>query len=61
MGLLQQGLSSAQVMIHHKAHVKEMALKNESMTRNTFVFPSDVNIGNSNSNVIGNYAKNWAW
>ncbi len=42
MGLLQQGLSSAQVMIHHKAHVKEMALKNESMTRNTFVFPSDV-------------------
>ncbi len=42
MGLLQQGLSSAQVMTHHKTHVREMALKNELVTRNTFVFMSDV-------------------
>jgi hypothetical protein len=28
MGLLKQGLCPAQVMIHHKMHVKEMALKN---------------------------------
>jgi hypothetical protein len=42
MGLLRQGLSSAQVMIHHKVHVKKMALKNEHVTRNTFVFSSNV-------------------
>jgi hypothetical protein len=42
MGLLRQGLSSAQVMIHHKVHVKEMALKNEHVTQNTFVFSSNV-------------------
>jgi hypothetical protein len=28
MGLLKQGLSLAQVMIHHKMLVKEMTLKN---------------------------------
>ncbi len=32
MGLLRQGLSPTQVMTHHKAHVKDMALKNEPMT-----------------------------
>jgi hypothetical protein len=32
MGLLRQGLSLAQVMIHHKAHVREMTLKNEHVT-----------------------------
>ncbi len=42
MGLLKQGLSPAQVMIHHKVHVREMALKNEPMTQYTFVLPSNV-------------------
>jgi hypothetical protein len=42
MGLLRQGLSLAQVMTHHKAHVKEMALKNEHVTQDTFVLLSDV-------------------
>jgi hypothetical protein len=42
MGLLQQGMSSTQVMIHHKAHVREMALKNENVTRDTSIPPSDV-------------------
>jgi hypothetical protein len=37
MGLLKQGLSLIQVMIHHKAHVREMALKNEHVTQDTFV------------------------
>jgi predicted nucleotidyltransferase len=32
MGLLRQILSLAQVMTHHKAHVKNMALKNEHVT-----------------------------
>jgi hypothetical protein len=42
MGLLQQGMSSTQVMIHHKAHVREMALKNEHVTRDTSIPPFDV-------------------
>ncbi len=42
MGLLRQGLSPTQVMTHHKAHVREMALKNEHVTRDTFVLPSNV-------------------
>jgi hypothetical protein len=32
MGLLKQGLSPTQVIIHHKTHVIEMALKNELVT-----------------------------
>jgi hypothetical protein len=32
MGLLKQGLSLAQIMIHHKAYVRKMALKNELVT-----------------------------
>jgi len=31
MGLLKQGLSPGQIMIHHKAHVRKMALKIEPM------------------------------
>jgi hypothetical protein len=42
MGLLRQGMSSIQVMTYHKAHVKEMALKNEHVIRNTSILPSDV-------------------
>jgi hypothetical protein len=42
MGLLKQGLSPAQVMIHHKVHVKEMALKNEPVTQDTFVLSFNV-------------------
>jgi hypothetical protein len=42
MGLLRQGLSLVQVMIHHKLHVKEMALKNQHVTRDTFVLMFDV-------------------
>jgi hypothetical protein len=32
MGLITQGLSLAQVMTHHKAHIKKVALKNEHVT-----------------------------
>jgi hypothetical protein len=32
MGLLKQDLSPTQITIHHKTHVKEMALKNELVT-----------------------------
>jgi hypothetical protein len=42
MGLLQQGFSHAQVMAHHKAYVKEKALKNKPITQDTFVLPFDV-------------------
>jgi hypothetical protein len=42
MGLLRQGLSLTQVMSHHKAHVREMALKNEHVTGDTFVLLSNV-------------------
>jgi len=42
MGLLRQGLSPAQVMTHHKRHVREMALKNEPVTQNTFALLFDV-------------------
>jgi hypothetical protein len=42
MGLLRQGLSLTQVMTHHKMHVRKMALKNEHVTRDTFVLPSNV-------------------
>jgi hypothetical protein len=32
MGLLRQDLSLAQIIIHHKVHVKKIALKNEHVT-----------------------------
>jgi hypothetical protein len=32
MGLIKQGLSPVQVMTHHKAHVRKVALKNEHVT-----------------------------
>jgi hypothetical protein len=32
MGFISQGLSQTQIMIHDKAHVEEMALKNELVT-----------------------------
>jgi hypothetical protein len=44
MGLLQQRLSPAQVMDHHKVYVREKALKNEPITRDIFVLPFDVKI-----------------
>jgi hypothetical protein len=42
MGLIKQGLSLAQVMVHHKAYIKEKALNNEPMTHDTFVLPCDL-------------------
>jgi hypothetical protein len=42
MGFIRQGLSPTQIMTHDKAHVKKMALKNELVTRNTFVLLFDV-------------------
>jgi hypothetical protein len=41
MGLIRQGLSPTQVMAHHKAYVKEQALK-KPITHDTFVLPSNV-------------------
>jgi hypothetical protein len=49
MGLLRWGLSPAQVITHHIAHVKEMALKNELLIWDTFVLLSNVK----------NLAKKW--
>ncbi len=49
MGLLRQGLSQVQIIIHHKAHVRKMALRNEPMTQYTFVLMFDVR----------NLAKKW--
>jgi hypothetical protein len=34
MGLIRQGHSHAQVMVHHKAYVREKALNNEYVTLN---------------------------
>ncbi len=42
MGMLRQNISMIQVMSHHKAHVRKMPLKNELVTYNTFVLPSNV-------------------
>jgi len=42
MGLIRQGLSLAQVMVHHKAYVKEKSLNNERVIHDTFVLPFDV-------------------
>ncbi len=42
MGLIKQGLSLAQVMAQHKVYVREQALRNEHVTRDTFVLPSYV-------------------
>jgi hypothetical protein len=42
MGPIRQGLSLAQVMTHQKTHVREVVLKNEHVTRNTFVLSFDV-------------------
>jgi hypothetical protein len=42
MGLIKQSLSHVQVMVHHKAYVKEKALNNEHVTCDTFVLPCDV-------------------
>ncbi len=41
-GLLWQGLFLAQVMTHHKAYVRKKVLKNEPITQDTFVLPSNV-------------------
>jgi hypothetical protein len=42
MGLKRQGLSFVQVMAQHKVYVTEQALRNEHVTRDTFVLPFDV-------------------
>jgi hypothetical protein len=42
MKLIRQGLSPTQIITHRKAYVKEKALNNEPMTRDTFAFPSNV-------------------
>jgi hypothetical protein len=42
MGLLRQGLSPTQIITHHKAHVRKMALKKKLVPRDTFVLPYDV-------------------
>jgi hypothetical protein len=42
MKLLSQGFSSAQIMAHHKEYVKKKVLKNEPITRDTFILPFDV-------------------
>jgi hypothetical protein len=39
---LWQGLSLAQVMAHHKKYVRKKVLKNEPITRDTFVLPFNV-------------------
>jgi hypothetical protein len=41
-GLIKQGLSPTQVMVHHKAYIKEKALNNGPMTHDTFVLPCDL-------------------
>jgi hypothetical protein len=41
MGFIMQGLFFAQVMTHHKGHVKKKALNNKLMTYDIFVFPYD--------------------
>jgi hypothetical protein len=42
MGLIKQNLSHVQVMVHHKAYVKEKALNNEPVIRDIFVLQCDV-------------------
>jgi hypothetical protein len=42
MGFIWQYLSPIQVMVHHKAYVRDKALNIELMTHDTFVFPSEV-------------------
>ncbi len=42
MQLLRQGLSPMQVMTYHKSCVKEQAQRNEHVTHDTFVLPSNV-------------------
>jgi len=42
MGYIRQGLSLAQVMAHHKTYVKEKALQNVHVTRDTFILHSNV-------------------
>jgi hypothetical protein len=42
MQLLRQWLSHAQIMTHHKSYVKEQAQRNEPITCDTFVLPSNV-------------------
>jgi hypothetical protein len=42
MGFIQQGLSPIQIVVHHKAYVRDKALNNEPMTHDTFVFPFEV-------------------
>lgn len=44
MGLLRMGRSPAQVMVQHKARIKELALDNAKVERDTFVLPSDIQI-----------------
>ncbi len=42
MVLLRQGLCPIQVLAHHKVYVKKHGLRNELVTYDTFVFPSNV-------------------
>ncbi len=42
MGLVRQGLSPTQIMAQPKAYVKEQALRNEPITCDTFVLPSNM-------------------
>lgn len=42
MGFIRQGLSPIQVMVQHKAYEIKKTLKNEHVTHDTFVLPSNV-------------------
>jgi hypothetical protein len=42
MGLIRQGLSPIQVMVQHKAYEIEKTFKNEHITHDTIVLPSNV-------------------
>jgi thymidylate kinase len=41
MGLIREGLFLAQIMVHHKAYIREKALNNELVICDTFVVPSN--------------------
>ncbi len=42
MGFIWQNLIPIQIVVHHKAYVKDKALNNKPMTHDTFVFPFEV-------------------
>ncbi len=42
MGLIRQGLSPIQIMVHYKVYIRKKALNNEPVTYDTFVLPFDV-------------------